>query len=489
MAIEQDRAWFDERRRDRADRDVRGAARRAERARSAGRALSAAREHAVGLLFVPVIGVPVLLAWSAMAAWGLTVWGPVGVLLPLFSEGGMWAFDFAVALRRRQDPDAPVWHLQLGIAVFAAIGGGLNFTHGMSPGTPHHGLGIGIPMALVSDGGVAAHQLLIAGPRRARAERHRARLERLIARREHAARMAAARHARVMLDVQGGAALVYRAGTARLTRLPLGVPRLAGFRALQPAPGSAVGSGNPVRKETRTEPARDNEKTLTRPVQDYAADAEIVRTEETVRTPEPGQEQTLTEPVRAAESRTGAASEPVREEARTEAPVRARPRPDSPSGGDVDRDTIVAEMVDELRAAVRAGKRWTPDHQRVMNRTGYGRSWSEKAAAAARKTVLETQDPDAADGGEGTAPDAGRPEHTDQTRTDGTRTDIRTGNPDGTRTGETRTDAETRTARTDEETGTDADPHGPAGRTDPGPDAAVARTDDGSRTAELAGAA
>jgi hypothetical protein len=98
-----DQAWAEERRHARAEKDARKAA-----ARAGGAAASAARrawlrDHAVDLLFVPVIGVPGALAWDAMAAYGTATWGPLGVTLPLFSEGAMWAFDAAVAIRRRRD--------------------------------------------------------------------------------------------------------------------------------------------------------------------------------------------------------------------------------------------------------------------------------------------------------------------------------------------------------------------------------------------------
>jgi hypothetical protein len=386
---------------------------------------------------------------------------PLGVLLPLFSEGGAWAFDFAVAIRRRRDPDAPVWHMQCGIAVFAGFGAVLNFLHGMTPGTPHHGLTTAFMMALVSAAGVIAHQLIVAGPRRGRAERYRARLGRLVARREHNARMAAARRARVMLDELGGAALVYRAGTARLTRLPVGRPWLYGFRS---APVTVL-KGEPVQDtHLRTDPESVRKETVR---EDICA---------------PAQGEAPGEPVRAAEPRTVAASpEPVREEPRTEIPAQARSRTEGPSGDDVSRAEIVAELVEELRAAVRAGKRWTPDHQALMDRTGFGRSWCEKVARDARRWVMEHPDPD--DAGSEAAGRAGAA-RTEETRT-GSAGETRPGRTENARP--TRTDAEPRT---------DSDPYGPADRTGSGPDSAArtdaggqARTDEDARTGELAGVA
>src|SRR6185437_6403889 len=218
-----DAAWAEESRKARADK----AALRAE-ARAGRAARNAARrawvhEHTVDLLFVPVIAVPGGLAWDAMAAYGASTWGPLGVALPLFSEGAMWAFDFAIAVRRRRNPDAPVWHLQIGLAVFAAS---LNFLHGTAPKTPGHGLNKGIAMAVVSVAGVIAHQLVIAGPRRSRAEREIDRFRRAAERRQAAARKAATSMALVDIDEQGHADLVYEPGTYRLSRGVRGV-RLA----------------------------------------------------------------------------------------------------------------------------------------------------------------------------------------------------------------------------------------------------------------------
>lgn len=216
--IEQDRAWEEERRRARADKVARQAVRRRERAgRRAGAARWAA-DHVADLLFVPVIGVPGALAWDAMAAYGTSTWGPLGAALPLFSEGAMWAFDAAVAIRRRREPDRPVWHLQLGIVIFAAYGAALNFLHGMSQATAHHGPVTAVSMALVSVAGVTAHQLVIAGPHRSRAERDQARLARAVARREREVRRAAVRTAIADLDADGRARLIYKPGLVAMTR-------------------------------------------------------------------------------------------------------------------------------------------------------------------------------------------------------------------------------------------------------------------------------
>ncbi|MEV0066664.1 hypothetical protein [Amycolatopsis sp. NPDC050768] len=139
--------------------------RKAGRARAAKSLVAAVRAHALDLLFVPVIFVPAILAWSAMAAYGKQVFGPVGVLLPLFSEAAMWAFAGAVTLEVRRGE--PTGWLKVGVWVFAAVAAALNFLHGYSTG--HH-WDTGVVMAVVSIGGVAVHQLITARPSAARAD-------------------------------------------------------------------------------------------------------------------------------------------------------------------------------------------------------------------------------------------------------------------------------------------------------------------------------
>jgi hypothetical protein len=195
-------------------------ARRARAARRTARAVWV-RGHVLDLLFVPVIVVPAVLAWTAMAAYGYQVYGPPGLALPAFSEGAMWAFAAATTITRRRHPERPVWHLRLGTLVFAAVGAVLNFAHGMTapsaaPGP--QGLAVATVMAVVSVAGVVAHQFVTAGPRRSRAERGQARIARAAARRELAACRAAVRHATADLDEHGNARLVYEPGLAALTR-------------------------------------------------------------------------------------------------------------------------------------------------------------------------------------------------------------------------------------------------------------------------------
>lgn len=186
--------------------------------------------HTVDLLFVPVIVVPAVLAWTAMAAYGVLLYGPAGLALPAFSEGAMWAFAAATTITRRRHPDRPLWHLRLGTVVFAALGAALNFAHGMTAATGPHGPVTGLVYAVVSAAGVTCHQLVTAGPRRSRAERDAARIARAAARREMAARRAALRRAVAQVDEHGSARLVIQPGPAVLARR-------RGRTRLEPAPG------------------------------------------------------------------------------------------------------------------------------------------------------------------------------------------------------------------------------------------------------------
>jgi hypothetical protein len=58
----------------------------------------------------------------------------------------------------------------------------------------------------------------------------------------------------------------------------------------------------------------------------------------------------------------------------------------------VDRDAVVAELAGQIRDAISSGERWTPDYAELMTRTGYGRSWCEKAVRDARTAVFDTPD-------------------------------------------------------------------------------------------------
>jgi hypothetical protein len=371
-----DRVRAEERRQARAHRDARRAAARAERARAGAARRAWLREHTVDLLFVPVIGVPGALAWDAMAAYGAATWGPLGIALPLFSEGAMWAFDAAVAIRRRRNPDKPVWHLQLGIVIFAAYGAALNFLHGMAPATSHHGLVVAVSMALVSVAGVTAHQLVISGPRRSRAERELDRFRREAERRQAAARKAAARMALVEVDEEGHADLVYEPGTYQLTRNLIGARRLVapkGRPALAPRPAPAQPARLPA---------------------DWSASF-------------------AGQPAAAAD---GPAS--------TGPGVRDAPAghagfpPPQFYGPDADRDDSVAEDGDgkdtaelvgwpqdavaerlavQIRAAAAAGTAWKPDYEQLIALTDKSKRWCEAAVSKARRLA---EGPGQHDGGE-----------------------------------------------------------------------------------------
>ncbi|MER5389899.1 hypothetical protein [Saccharopolyspora sp. NPDC002686] len=57
--------------------------------------------HVLELALSLIVIVPAVMAWSAMAAYGNEVYGPVGWGLPLFSEAAMWAFAFAAHAARK----------------------------------------------------------------------------------------------------------------------------------------------------------------------------------------------------------------------------------------------------------------------------------------------------------------------------------------------------------------------------------------------------
>lgn len=195
------------RRADAADRRAAAAARRA--------AITGwVRAHALDLMFVPVIVIPAVLAWPAMAAYGRAVFGGWGVLLPGFTEGCMWVFAFAVALAAHQQ--RPTFWLQVGVWVSAAMAAAMNYAHGAEQSVAH-----GLVMALVSVGGVIVHQLIAARPpkpRRTRTERDAARITALARRRVLAVRLAAIREAAAELTAEGDATLIVRPRTVRTTR-------------------------------------------------------------------------------------------------------------------------------------------------------------------------------------------------------------------------------------------------------------------------------
>jgi hypothetical protein len=187
-----------------------------------------------------VMGAPMLLAWTAMAAYGHLVYGPIGWILPLFSEAAMvW---FALAVRRARRENRPVGWLRVGLVVFAAQSAALNFVHGIAgvDGSWDRG----VVMAVVAVGGVTVHQLITAGPRthRSRLERMRVRTARLAQRRVAAIQRAAVGQAVGELSSDGTVRLVYRAGVVTLQRHGW-LRRVRVIEALPVVPEPAVAAG------------------------------------------------------------------------------------------------------------------------------------------------------------------------------------------------------------------------------------------------------
>jgi hypothetical protein len=60
---------------------------------------------------------------------------------------------------------------------------------------------------------------------------------------------------------------------------------------------------------------------------------------------------------------------------------------------EVDRAEVVAELADQIRDAIDTGERWRPDYEALMRRTGFRRSWCEKAVRDARTAVFRTAVP------------------------------------------------------------------------------------------------
>ncbi|NYH78193.1 hypothetical protein FHR84_001515 [Actinopolyspora biskrensis] len=206
----------DERRRaQRAERAERARQRRHERRQWLATVAQWAGSHQIELLMSLIVVVPGMLAWSAMAAYGVDIYGPLGGVLPLFSEGAMWAFAFAVHLARREG--RPVGWLHVGVWTFAAVNATLNFLHGLDVSS----VLVGVVMALVAVGGVVAHQLITAAPmrtRRSRAEKDQARTQRIAHRRAVRMERAAVRHAIGELSTDGSVRLRYAPGVVTLPR-------------------------------------------------------------------------------------------------------------------------------------------------------------------------------------------------------------------------------------------------------------------------------
>jgi hypothetical protein len=57
---------------------------------------------------------------------------------------------------------------------------------------------------------------------------------------------------------------------------------------------------------------------------------------------------------------------------------------------EIDRDALVAELAADIVATTSAGEAWRPDYRDLETRTGFRRSWCEKAVRDARKAAART---------------------------------------------------------------------------------------------------
>ncbi|ABW15609.1 hypothetical protein Franean1_6267 [Parafrankia sp. EAN1pec] len=209
----------------RAEKEQRAAQRRADKAARKARRAAWRADRAVELWVYPLAVVSAVMAVPSMAIYGWHVYGgPTGLVLPLLSELGVWAFGAAVHVSRRRYPDRPVVTLQAGLIVFGAVAFGLNFAHGAE-----RSIVTGLVMGIVSIAGPGAHQIAVASPPRSRAERARARVDRQAQRRLDQARRIAVRTAAVELDRDGNARLVHVPGLYQPTRRKLAPAVVAGL--------------------------------------------------------------------------------------------------------------------------------------------------------------------------------------------------------------------------------------------------------------------
>lgn len=202
-----DRRRRDQRKEQQREQDTK----RARRAKQLKNLREWAGTHMVDLMIYPLALVSAVMAIPAMAHYGQRVYNSsTGAVLPAITELGMWAFAFAVEYHRHKHPERPVWALQVGVLVFTAVGGSLNYLDGaMAEGGS---VGNGIVMAVVSIAGVVAHQLLKASPRRSRAERDARRIARHTADKIAAVRKAAINASVSRVDDDGQVVLMFNAG-------------------------------------------------------------------------------------------------------------------------------------------------------------------------------------------------------------------------------------------------------------------------------------
>lgn len=198
----------------RVDRDAKRARRRADRTRRREAVTGFVKAHVVDGLIYGIAVVSFVMAASAMAGYGADVYAsPLGRLLPLITELGMWAFAVAVVYARRADRTRPVWGYQVGVWVFAACAFGTNTVHGLP-----RGLGAGLIMGIVSVAGVIAHQLAIATPPRSAAQRAADRLAAATAKKRNRAARLAIKNATAVIDASGNARLAYAPGAYEVHR-------------------------------------------------------------------------------------------------------------------------------------------------------------------------------------------------------------------------------------------------------------------------------
>ena len=69
---------------------------------------------------------------------------------------------------------------------------------------------------------------------------------------------------------------------------------------------------------------------------------------------------------------------------RTDSPDEQTHTDDAGERVPVTREQVVAVLAEEIRDAIEAGDRWQPDYPALMARTGFRRSWCEKAVRDAR---------------------------------------------------------------------------------------------------------
>lgn len=173
-----------------------------------------AKSHVVDGLIYAIAVVSFVMAASAMAGYGATVYdSPLGKLLPLITELGMWAFAVAVLAARSKDKTRPVWGYQAGVWVFGTLAFVTNAVHGLA-----RGFDAGLIMGVVSVAGVIAHQLAIATPPRPAAQRAADKLAAAAAAKTNAAARAALKSATAQVDAAGNARLTYAPGTYEIRR-------------------------------------------------------------------------------------------------------------------------------------------------------------------------------------------------------------------------------------------------------------------------------